>query len=337
MSWSNRIAMACKPGKNDTRPLLLKHLKKEYPMPVVEISHLYKRFGDVQAVDDVSFAVESGEIFGLLGPNGAGKTTTIRMMLDIFKPDSGEVCLFGGLMTQDKKHRIGYLPEERGLYKDQPLEPTLVYLATLKGLDEKTARSRLKGWLERLDLAEHARKKVQELSKGMQQKAQIIATLLHEPEFIIVDEPFSGLDPVNTRLIQQILEEQRLQGRAIMMSTHAMNQVEALCNRIVLINRGKVIIYDAVDAIKRQFSGNSVLLQGEGNFSSLPGVMEARKENGAWHLALSPGTNPHDVLRSATNLPDTRIERFELTTVSLDDIFVQVVQEAPEAEEAYHA
>jgi ABC-2 type transport system ATP-binding protein len=309
----------------------------ENPMSIVEAKNLRKRFGDVQAVEDVSFAVESGEIFGLLGPNGAGKTTTIRMMLDIFKPDSGVVSLFGGQMTQDKKHRIGYLPEERGLYKDQPLEPTLVYLATLKGLDEKTARIRLKGWLERFDLAEFARKKVQELSKGMQQKAQIIATLLHEPDFIIVDEPFSGLDPVNTRLIEQILEEQRALGRAIMMSTHQMNQVEALCNRIVMIHHGRVIFYDTVDAIKRQFSGNSVLVQGEGDFSSLPGVVEVRKENGAWHLALSPGTNPHDVLRSATNLPDARIERFELTTVSLDDIFVQVVQEAPKAEEADHA
>jgi ABC-2 type transport system ATP-binding protein len=149
---------------------------------------------------------------------------------------------------------------------------------------------------------------------------------LHEPDFIVVDEPFSGLDPVNTRLIQQILEEQSAQGRAILMSTHQMDQVEALCSRIVMIHHGRVVFYDTVTAIKRQFSGNSMLLQGEGDFSTLPGVVEARRENGAWHLALHPGTVAQDVLRQAVNLPGAHIERFELTTVSLDDIFVQVVQ-----------
>ena len=256
------------------------------------------------------------------------------MLLDIFKPDSGTVSLFDGAMTLAKKSRIGYLPEERGLYKDQPLEATLVYFATLKGLDEKTARSRLKPWLERLDLAEHAKKKVQELSKGMQQKAQIIATLIHEPDLIIIDEPFSGLDPVNTRLIKQVLEEQRDLGRSIIMSTHQMNQVEALCNRIVLIDLGKVIFYDAVDAIKAQFAGNAVLIEGEGDFSSLPGVMEVRKENGAWHLALGAGVDAQEILRLAASLPGARIGRFELAAVSLDDIFIQVVQGRRETGEA---
>jgi ABC-2 type transport system ATP-binding protein len=209
----------------------------------------------------------------------------------------------------------------------------LVYLATLKGLDEKTARSRLKSWLERMDLVEFRQKKVQVLSKGMQQKAQIIATLLHEPDFIIIDEPFSGLDPVNTRLIMQILEEQRAAGHAIIMSTHQMNQVEALCNRIVLINKGKVIFYDAVDAIKRQFTGNAVLLEGAGDFSGLPGVLETRKENGAWHLALQTGTDPQKVLQAAVSLPGARIERFELAMPSLDDIFVQVVGDSALREE----
>ena len=219
-------------------------------MSIVEVSHLAKRFGQTQAVADVSFEVGPGEIFGLLGPNGAGKTTTIRMMLDIFRPDAGTVHILGGALDEAKKHRIGYMPEERGLYKDQKLEPTLVYLATLKGMTEAAARARLPEWLKRLDLWEHRTKKVQELSKGMQQKAQLIATLLHEPELIVVDEPFQGLDPVNTRLIQQIFEEQRRAGKCILMSTHQMYQVEALCDRIVLINAGRTVLYGQVAEIR---------------------------------------------------------------------------------------
>jgi len=306
-------------------------------MSTVEVSHLAKRFGDTQAVSDVSFEVDPGEIFGLLGPNGAGKTTTIRMMLDIFKPDTGTVNLFGGKLDQSKKRRIGYLPEERGLYKDQPLESALVYLATLKGLDENTARSRLKGWLERLELAEHRRKKVQELSKGMQQKAQIIATLLHEPDLIVIDEPFAGLDPVNTRLVKQILDEQQKAGRAIIMSTHQMNQVEALCHRIVLINKGQVVLYGGVDDIKHKFAGNALVIEGQGDFSQIPGVLEARKEDGAWHMSLEIGVDPQVVFRAIAARQDIKIERFELAEASLDDIFVQVVQGKASETEAAHA
>ena len=244
--------------------------------PTVTISHVSKSFGPVKAVKDVSFEVYPGEIFGLLGPNGAGKTTTIRVMLDIFRPDGGEVTLFGNGMTETTKHRIGYLPEERGLYKDLKLEPTLIYLATLKGLDEATARQRLEDWLKRFDLYDHRQKKIQELSKGMQQKAQLIATLLHDPDLIIVDEPFAGLDPVNTRLVKEIIEEQRRAGKAIIMSTHQMHQVEALCSRIVLINNGEAVLYGEVDQIRRQFAGNAVMLSGQGDFTGLPGVLEAR-------------------------------------------------------------
>ncbi len=306
-------------------------------MHAVEVSHLAKRFGDTQAVADVSFAVEPGEIFGLLGPNGAGKTTTIRMMLDIFKPDSGAVSVLGGPLDMDRKHRIGYLPEERGLYKDLKLEPTLVYLATLKGLDETTARGRLSGWLERLDLTEHRQKKVQELSRGMQQKAQIIATLIHEPELVVVDEPFSGLDPVNTRLVKQILEERRQAGATIVMSTHQMYQVEALCNRIVLINEGRTVLYGKVNEIKRNFAGNAIVLEGQGDFVGLPGVLEARHENGTWHLALELGTDPQAVFQALAARGNVRIDRFELAEPSLDDIFVNVVQGGVAGEGARHA
>lgn len=294
--------------------------------PTVTISHVSKSFGPVKAVRDVSFEVFPGEIFGLLGPNGAGKTTTIRMMMDIFRPDGGSVTLFGGKMTEEAKQRIGYLPEERGLYKDLKLEPTLIYLATLKGLDEATARQRLETWLKRFDLYDHRQKKVQELSKGMQQKAQLIATLLHEPDLIVVDEPFSGLDPVNTRLVKDIMEEERQAGKAIIMSTHQMHQVEALCSRIVLINNGEAVLYGEVDRIRRQFAGNAVTLAGQGDFSHISGVLEARQQNGGWHLALEVGVSPQDVLRTLALREDIKIERFEIAEPSLDDIFVTVVK-----------
>jgi ABC-2 type transport system ATP-binding protein len=302
-------------------------------MSTVVVTNLAKRFGETQAVVDVSFAVEPGEIFGLLGPNGAGKTTTIRMMLDIFRPDAGAVSVFGGALDMAKKRRIGYMPEDRGLYKDLKLEPTLVYLASLKGMDEKVARSRLQGWLERFDLAEHRDKKVQQLSRGMQQKAQIIATLLHEPDLIIIDEPFSGLDPVSTRLIKQVFEEQRKAGKSILMSTHQMYQVEALCDRIVLIDEGRTVLYGAVHEVKRNFAGNAVVIEGQGDFGQIPGVIETRQQNGTWHLALGVGTDPQAVFRALATRGDVRIERFELAEPSLDDIFVQVVsgQRSPEA------
>ncbi len=299
-------------------------------MHTVEVTNLAKRFGETQAVADVSFSVDPGEIFGLLGPNGAGKTTTIRMMLDIFKPDQGSIQVLGGELTQAKKRRIGYMPEDRGLYKDQKLEPTLVYLATLKGLDEATARSRLAVWLKRLELWEHRAKKVQELSRGMQQKAQIIATLVHEPDLIVIDEPFSGLDPVNTRLVKQILEEQREAGKSILMSTHQMYQVEALCDRIVLIDEGRTVLYGPVREIKRNFAGNAIVLEGQGDFQGIPGVLETRQENGTWHLALGIGTDPQAVFRSLAYRDDLVIDRFELAEPSLDDIFVTVVQNGTE-------
>lgn len=296
-------------------------------MSAVVVTNLAKRFGETKAVVDVSFSVEPGEIFGLLGPNGAGKTTTIRMMLDIFRPDAGTVSIFGGALDLAKKRRIGYMPEDRGLYKDLKLEPTLVYLASLKGMDEKLARSRLQGWLERFDLAEHRDKKVQELSRGMQQKAQIIATLLHEPDLIVIDEPFSGLDPVSTRLIKQIFEEQRQAGKSILMSTHQMYQVEALCDRIVLIDEGRTVLYGPVHEVKRSFAGNAVTIEGQGDFEQIPGVLETRQQNGTWHLALEVGTDPQDVFRALATRGSVRIERFELAEPSLDDIFVQVVSD----------
>jgi ABC-2 type transport system ATP-binding protein len=300
---------------------------KGMTMPTVSVTNLQKSFGKVRAVKDVSFEVFPGEIFGLLGPNGAGKTTAIRMMMDIFTPDAGEVRLFGGKMNELTKTRIGYMPEERGLYKDLKLDTTLIFFATLKGLQAGEAARRLDGWLKRLDLYDHRQKKIQELSRGMQQKAQLIATLLHEPDLIVVDEPFSGLDPVNTRLVKEIMEEQRQAGKTIIMSTHQMFQVEALCNRIVLINQGRTVLYGKVDEIKRNFAGNAILVEGQGDFSHIPGVLEARQQNGSWHMALETGANPQTVLRNLALKEDIHLDRFEIAEPSLDDIFITVVQE----------
>ena len=271
----------------------------------------------VQAQDELVNIVNNWDF-----ENGATAPWSI-----IFRPDAGEVRVFGGPLDLDRKRRIGYMPEERGLYKDLKLEPTLVYLATLKGVDEGAARERLGPWLERFDLADDKQKKVKELSRGMQQKAQIIATLLHEPDLIVIDEPFQGLDPVSTRLVKQILDEQRQAGRAILMSTHQMHQVEALCDRIVLIDEGHTVLYGPVEQVKRNFAGNAVTIEGHGDFSALPGVLETRRQNGAWHLALEVGTDPQAVFRALAGRDGVRIERFELEEPSLDDIFVTVVQE----------
>lgn len=308
--------------------------------PTISLSGLSKTFGAVRAVDDVSFDVYPGEIFGLLGPNGAGKTTTIRMMLDIFRPDRGSVRVFGGRLDEAAKNRIGYMPEERGLYRELKLEPTLVYLATLKGLEPAEARARVGRWLERLDLHKDKNKKIQDLSRGMQQKAQFIATLVHEPDLIVVDEPFANLDPINTRVAIEILEDQRRAGKTIIMSTHLMFQVEAMCNRIVLIDKGRTVLYGAVDQIKRDFATNAILIEGQGDFSGLPGVLDLRQQNNHWRLSLATGAEPQAVLRALASRAGVTVTRFELAEPSLDDIFIAVVQgakAAPGGEEAAHA
>jgi ABC-2 type transport system ATP-binding protein len=294
-------------------------------MQTVIVNHVAKAFGAAQAVADVTFAVESGEIFGLLGPNGAGKTTTIRVMLDIFKPDAGDVAILGGPMTEAKKDRIGYMPEERGLYQEMTLESCLIYLSTLKGLSRSDARQRLAPYLDRFDLTPHKRKKVKELSRGMQQKAQIINTVLHQPELLIVDEPFSGLDPVNTQLVKDLMEELRHQGTTIIMSTHMMHQVEELCDRIVLIDHGRNILYGGVEQIRRDYSGHAVLVRIDGVLPPVKGVTSVSQHNGALQLTLEADASPQDVLRQLMSNHAT-IEQFEIAMPTLDEIFVQVVR-----------
>jgi ABC-2 type transport system ATP-binding protein len=294
-------------------------------MPAIEISHLTKSFGAVKAVDDISFSVEKGELFGLLGPNGAGKTTGLRCMLDIFKPDSGSVSILGGPMTEAKKDKIGYMPEERGLYQDIPLERCLAYLGSLKGLSQTEVKQRSEGYLERFDLAAHRHKKVKELSKGMQQKAQIIATLLHQPELLIVDEPFSGLDPVNTQMVKDLLREQRQQGVTVVLCSHQMHLVEELCDRIVLIDHGKVMLYGTLDEIYRKFSGNALLVKADRELPTLPGVERLEAHNGAVKLHLQPGAKPQEILRQLV-MQGINLEQFEISVPTLDEIFIRVVQ-----------
>jgi len=295
-------------------------------MSSVEISHIAKSFGEVQAVVDVSFEVQRGEIFGLLGPNGAGKTTTIRIMLDLFKADAGEVSILGGPMTEAKKERIGYMPEDRGLYQDIPLERCLVYLASLKGLPKAEIKERLSTYLERFDLADHRSKKVKELSKGMQQKAQIINTLLHKPELVIIDEPFTALDPINTQLVKDVMLELRDEGTTILMSTHQMHQVEELCDRIVLIDEGYNVLYGNLNEIRRRYSGHAVMVRSESDLPELAGVEAIQSHNNAVKILLTEETKPNDVLHQLVS-KNIALEKFEIAVPTLDEIFIKVVEE----------
>lgn len=294
-------------------------------MSSIKVNQISKRFGNQQAVAEVSFEVEAGEIFGLLGPNGAGKTTSIRIILDIFKPDSGEVEILGGKMNEEKKNRIGYLPEERGLYQDIPLEVCLNYLARLKGLKPTDAVARVEQMLKRFDLYDHRKKKVKELSKGMQQKAQLIITLVHDPQLIIIDEPFSALDPVNTQMVKDLLREERDKGKTIVMCTHQMHQVEELCDRLVLINHGKVMLYGKLNDIRRQYSGQEVIVHPLNELpAQIPGVSRIDRNNSGYILHLADQTSPQMILKNLVD-QDIALERFEVSLPTLDEIFIQVV------------
>jgi ABC-2 type transport system ATP-binding protein len=298
-----------------------------FSMPTVEISHICKAFGTLKAVDDVSFDVEKAEIFGLLGPNGAGKTTSIRVLLDIFKPDQGSVSILGGPMTEHKKDHIGYMPEERGMYQDIPLDRCLTYLASLKGLSPADSQQKITSYLERFDLLSSRHKKVKELSKGMQQKAQLITTLIHEPELVIIDEPFSGLDPINTQMVKDLLREQRDRGVTILMSTHQMNLVEELCDRIVLIDHGRTVLYGDLDEIRQRFSGHAVIVRTPNPLPSLAGVVQVEQQNhSAYRLNLAPSTDAQEILRSLV-AAGIQVEQFEIAAPTLDEIFIRVVQQ----------
>ena len=294
-------------------------------MPVVELAGVTKAYESKVAVRDLSLSIEAGQMFGLLGPNGAGKTSSIRMMMGITMPDSGTVKLFGNPFDRTSLEKVGYLPEERGLYKKMKVQEQLVFFGQLHGLNAADAQKRAIEWAKRLDIDEALPKKTEELSKGMQQKIQFIGSLLHDPGLIVMDEPFSGLDPVNAKLLEQTLLELRDEGRAIVFSTHRMDQVEKLCDSICLINKGKAVLSGRVREIKSRYERNHILVEFEGSpdFLSSSEIAEAKNFSGHAEIKLKPHGDAQKLLREASAV--ATIYRFEMVEPSLEEIFIQTV------------
>jgi ABC-2 type transport system ATP-binding protein len=294
---------------------------------ILTFDSIHKAYGNTIALRGVSFDVAAGEIFGLLGPNGAGKSTLIRILMDIIRPDKGTISLFGEPRRRAHLDRLGYLPEERGLYTKLPVIDVMTYFGSLKGLSRHDARERSLAWLQKVELPHVASWKVDRLSKGMSQKIQIAATLLAEPDICVLDEPTTGLDPVNVRLVQDLLIERRAQGKTTILSTHQMNQVEALCDRVALINQGRLVVYGAVDEVRRRHSLPEVRVHLQGTMPPLPTVTSAVQEgNGTWRLLLADGTPPADVLASLV-ARGVRIDGYQPLLAPMEDIFLRVVKE----------
>lgn len=265
----------------------------------------------------------------MLGPNGAGKSTTMRMILDIIKPDSGSITVFGQPLTDKAKDRIGYLPEDRGLYRNVRVLEMMTYLGRLKGMSTQDAKARALELLNHLEMPEVAKKKVSELSKGMHQKIQFAVTVIHRPELIIVDEPFSGLDPLNTRVLMDLVRDLRNQGTTVVMSTHQMAQVEELCERLLMINKGELALYGEVEEIRRRYADNAIEIVGSGDWASVPGVSSVdHNGNGRGAtLHLKPNVTPNDMMGALAAAPGVSVEKFALAVPQLNDIFIQVVEE----------
>ncbi len=296
---------------------------------MVSVRDLVKQYDSFTAVDHLSFEVHAGEIFGLLGPNGAGKTTTIRVIMDIIKPDEGQVAVLGREPAAARA-LVGYLPEERGLYRDLRLVEVLVYLAALKGVPRRDARDRALHWLERVDLADRASSRVRDLSRGMQQKLQFIASLIHDPGLLILDEPFAGLDPVNVGLMKDLIRELQGEGKTIVLSAHQMNLVEELCNRIALINRGRAVLYGDLARIKQEYAPSEVRLRTPDDLPTIPGVAHIEAQNGQILLTLEDTLSAQDLLQQLV-ARGIRIESFEVASAPLEEIFIAVVKGAQHA------
>jgi ABC-2 type transport system ATP-binding protein len=293
-------------------------------MLAVEVSNITKSYADKVAVDDISFTVAPGEIFGLIGPNGAGKTTTIRMMMDIIKPDSGLISILGEKLSEATKNKVGYMPEERGLYKKLRVFETIIYLSSLKGTDRFAAGEKANELLEQTGMIEHKRKKIEELSKGMGQIIQFIITITHDPQLVILDEPFAGLDPVNTELLRDMFFDLKNQGKTVILSAHQMNQVEELCDRILMINKGQAVLYGDLAEIKSRYKSNSVIVNVQGELGEMPGVTEKRIHKGYIELVLDGKTTSQQLLERLVN-QGLIIDRFEVATPSLNEIFLKEV------------
>jgi ABC-2 type transport system ATP-binding protein len=295
-------------------------------MPIVELQHVRKAYDTKVAVADLSFSIEPGSMFGLLGPNGSGKTSSIRMMIGMTVPDAGSVSLFGQPFRREHLKRVGYLPEERGLYKKMKVMDQLIFLGELHGLDAATATKRAHVWCERMEITEAIPKKTEELSKGMQQKIQFIATLLHDPELIIMDEPFSGLDPVNAVLLMDTLVDLRKQGKSILFSTHRMDQVEKLCDAIALIDRGHLVLSGGMREVKSRYPRNrvQVTFEGDASFLQHPGIAEFKNYAGHAEIKLRDESAAQQLLAAAVQ-NGTHISHFEVMEPTLEEIFIEAV------------
>jgi ABC-2 type transport system ATP-binding protein len=291
---------------------------------MLQVDKLVKRYNGFTAVDNLTFEVLHGELFGLLGPNGAGKTTTIRTIMGIFAPDGGRVSVLGQPPGAGRS-RIGYLPEERGLYPDLKVIEALIYLAELKGTSTDEGRRNSEMWLERVELTDWRSHKVKDLSRGMHQKLQFISSLVHNPDLLILDEPFQGLDPINVELIKTLMRDLQGQGKTIILSAHQMNLVEALCDRILLINQGRGVLYGDLAEIKRRHSPDAVRLRTPVDPTTLPGVVSAERTRDTYTVTLS-GTTAQELLRHMVE-NDMPVEFFEPASAPLEEIFVKVVKE----------
>ncbi len=295
-------------------------------MNAIELERVCKSFGGVRAVDELSVHVPTGCVYGFLGPNGAGKTTTLRMIMDIIRPDEGVVRLFGDGDSALARHRVGYMPEERGLYRKMTASKVLAYFGALKGLTNDQLRECVPRWLERMALAEHANQKVEELSRGMHQKLQFAVTVINDPELVILDEPFSGLDPVNQDALREIINQMRREGKTVLFSTHVMHEAEQLCDFIVLINRGKVVVDGRLDTIRAGHEAHTIsveLEQDSGFVQALPMVREVKPQGRRLEIRLVDAADPQDLLKLLVERARLRV--FEIKQPSLHEIFVRLV------------
>jgi ABC-2 type transport system ATP-binding protein len=296
----------------------------------ISVDRISKSYGDFVAVNNLFMEVKTGSIFGLLGPNGAGKSTTIRMLVNITIPDSGQIMLFGRPMSSKLQERVGYLPEDRGLYKKMKVGEQLAFFAELKGIPRQEAQTRIDAWLKRIEMTEWKNKKWEELSKGMQQKVQFVSTILHSPDLVILDEPFSGLDPISAGLLKEIVQELKENNKTIIFSTHLMEQAEELCDEICLINHGRKVLGGPVREIKRSFGWRYVAVDGENYESTLtnnPLVKTFTPNRDHVEVILQDGADPQWLLRQLVD-GGARLSKFELVAPSLNEIFIESVKRA---------
>ena len=293
---------------------------------VLRFENIEKSYGDTHAVCGVTFDIRAGEVFGLLGPNGAGKTTLIRTLMDIIRPDAGRILVFGEQLERKHLDRVGYLPEERGLYNKQKVIEVMTYFAALKGIGRDAARKLGASWLARVGLPEVAGQRVEQLSKGMSQKVQIAVTLMTDPELCVLDEPFSGLDPVNVRLVRELIRERRERGLTTILSTHQMNMVEELCDRVALIDKGRLVVYGRVDDVRREYSLPEVRVKLDGELPQLDGVGQPQQEEERTWKVLLDDPGRADELLALLVRSGARVELFERILAPMEDIFVRVVR-----------